>query len=135
VSIGSGSSTVPASGPQQYVASVWSSAVRYKRLVLSSTMQASGPQQYDASVKSLAVRCKRLLVIVGRTFGARSISRSVDRRRIGTIVRSGLVRSVAVRCQRLVLIGSWQYSASVRVACLSAQSLIGRVGLDQGPIV
>jgi hypothetical protein len=77
VSIGSGSSTVPvsvlsstlqASGPQQYDASVWSSAVRCKRLssavrckrlVLSSTIQASGPQQYDVSVWSLAVQYKR----------------------------------------------------------------------------
>ena len=36
----------------------------------------------------MAVRCRHQVVIVGRTFGARSIDWSLDRRRIGAIVRS-----------------------------------------------
>ena len=36
----------------------------------------------------MAVRCQHQVVIVGRIFGARSINWSLDRRRIGAIVRS-----------------------------------------------
>jgi len=36
----------------------------------------------------MAVRCQHQVVIVGRTFGARSINWSLDRRRIGAIVQS-----------------------------------------------
>ena len=37
----------------------------------------------------MAVRCQHQVVIVGRTFGARSINWLLDCRRIGTIVRLG----------------------------------------------
>ena len=36
----------------------------------------------------MAVRCQHQVVIVGRTVGARAINWSLDRRRIGVIVRS-----------------------------------------------
>ena len=53
----------------------------------------------------MTVRCQHQVVIVGRIFGARSIDWSLDRRRIGAIVRSvdrrrigTIIWSVDCRC-------------------------------------
>ena len=83
----------------------------------------------------MAVRCQHQVVIVGRTFGARSINWSLDRRRIGAIVRSGRdsrrIGAISWSMYRMhigtiiVCVGSstvpamgsfgWQYNASNRV--------------------
>ena len=49
---------------------------------------AVGRQQGSKVSVLMTVRCQHQVVIVGRTFGARSINWSLDRRRIGAIVRS-----------------------------------------------
>jgi hypothetical protein len=70
----SGGSTVPAAVDRRRIGAI--------SIVIAGIAALSVYRWY------VAVRCQRRVVIVGRTFGARSINWSLDYRRIGAIVWS-----------------------------------------------
>ena len=93
----------------------------------------------------MAVWCQHQVVIVGRTFGARSIDWSLDRRRIGAIVRSvdrrrigTIIRSVDRRCIgaiSIVIAGIAALSVCRWYVAVRCQYGVGSVGRSARSLV